>query len=226
MSPRLPRPLRRATPYMERIVFFVLAGVILLLLRLNVHRLRQEPARPLGRMTSQQALDRSEHFCHIIAPQTNARYLSVDSSKGPHGAFWIVSSQDRFDRELAVLTWDAADAELYRVSCWPLFQKSEGEAKKRPALSATAAIKRTRFWLSALGILHTASAWHSYDASVGPLRPNGTSGQSWSVKWEGEGRRAAVVIDARSGALLDLNVRHGSLGEIAPPWTALSESVP
>lgn len=208
MSHRLLLSLVRVAPRVLCIGFLVLVGATLLLIRLNTRRLHQKLGLTLGRMTYRQVLDRSEPLCRAIAPWADAQSLSLDTTSGPSGKFWIVSSRDRFGKELAMLTWNADAVELCAVGCWPPHRKAGGRMDTRPLLSQVAAIRRTRAWLSVLGVVHAASSWHSYSASVTPSYPTGTPAQSWFVKWTGEGQKAFIVIEAHSGDLLDLDVWH------------------
>src|SRR5579859_7215854 len=83
------------------------------------HRQRQEQARPLGRMTCRQALDRSEPLCRDIAPWVDTQTLYTMPSNGYTGRWWSIISEDRVGREVATMTWNADTGELYEVGGWP-----------------------------------------------------------------------------------------------------------
>src|SRR5690242_13480939 len=94
----------RARPIARHIspatVFYVVATAsIAIACLLNARRLHIEQTRPLGHLTRQQALDRSETLCQTLSPTATPRLLAIEPFSGHTGKSWRVSSQDASGQE-------------------------------------------------------------------------------------------------------------------------------
>jgi hypothetical protein len=184
------RPAYRLRPSWLALIGFSVALI------LRMVYVQKQLTRPVGHLTAQQVLEKSEPLCHALAPEITTMVFYVESSEGPFGNCWSVSCRDETDQEVVNLTWDADAAELCMVGVELKHQQQQGKQ-----LGPRAAVQAARYWLDAIGFAAKSPSWHL-------LRPPIYKPLAVAVEWQGVGRQVYIHLNVYSGDLLNARMWH------------------
>lgn len=179
--------------------------VLVLCLILFGYARYEQSHTPLGRLTAQESLDRSEPICRTLAPQADPFSLSAEPlpDSAQHG--WGVTCREAAGREIAHLDWNADTGRIERVGS----AAATWNRSRKPMLTRAEAVERAWSWLCALQWADAGAPWRVIgQPSLG--RQNGV--ENWVVTWAGRGYRATLQLEAHSGTLQSAHIFAHSRG--------------
>jgi hypothetical protein len=136
----------------------------------------------------------SEALCRIIAPEEQTLNFVYYVSELPGRPLCEVECDRKDGACIATFTFNADTAELYVVGCsWG------GSPRRAPLMGDIRTVRSACYWLQTLHIAHDVKAWHASTV----LRGSSLAG----ISLAGEGRRAFVEIDGRTGDLIHAIVK-------------------
>jgi hypothetical protein len=168
-----------------------------MLIALRAYAPHEAKAHSAQQVREQRLIDRSIPLFQIVAPTVERQALTIEYSTP---IFLSISSRDAAGNEIASVTWDVSRNAVCEVSG---SSQMRGISNQMP-LFGRGLIGKTRSWLRALGLVPNIDHWRPTGS---PIRMNQ---HRWTVRWRGEGQRAIVQIDDRSGALYLADVRGSS----------------
>jgi hypothetical protein len=182
------------TGIQRKLRFGLLTGGLALLIAIRVGGPHWAQAHSMEILREQRLIDRCVPLVQALAPNVERQYLLVDSATPD---YVCIASQDAGGNEIALITWDATREEVRQVIGHPAACDLAGEHE----MSSPQLVWKTRSWLSSLDLAPNIRRWRPVGAPIA-LRSH-----HQVVRWAGEGRRASVEIDDRSGALYEALIR-------------------
>jgi hypothetical protein len=180
--------------YRSLVLPVLLLSALAVGLSIRTRHVRPPQARPYGRFTAQQILDRSEPVCRLLAPQAHSLSLVAEpTTQQTAHPCWNVTCSNQTGQPRAYLTWDALSGQLWCVGVPP------PPPGKRPSLPLTApeAVAASWRWLRMLGLAASAAHWQ-----LGG-KPQQLWG-NWTLTWQAEDCRAEVKVNTNTRELVSL----------------------
>jgi hypothetical protein len=153
-----------------------------------------EEAKPYGRYTAQQILDRAAPLCDAVVAQastlhmTAERYFNRKPGRGP-SHLWLVDCTDSSHRDIAHFDWDADTGSLFMATA--SLQNTKLSNSSRP-LSEREALRGAWRWLDTLGVTRQVTSLHLAQAPKRTIT-------AWKTTWKGDGWNVHVTIGLYSG---------------------------
>jgi hypothetical protein len=180
---------------------FLAACALVMTCQVIARNAQAEQSRPYGRFNAPQIIALTEPLCRQIAPEIAAPRLSATPGDKAGladgtGRTWHVECDDAAGNHVAEFRWDADTGELLYV-CHRLLPL-QGAPRRR--MNQREAVQVAREWLTALEVGGQARHWRFVAAER-------VKRETWVLYWQAEGRRAFVMLNARSGEVIQIALR-------------------